>query len=509
MLQRRKKSDPPLDDFDPHSYNDKHRSVILPDEGMLSRSSSVNHTRSEFDDRSLNMDQQVAAVPPSFGGSYAGYGGDGNYYNHPYAPYQAQYSYAPGQYMNAPSTPTTPYAMTPTSATPFMHSQTPAPPYGVLFQAPGSPVTRQPSSGPAQYLDRKGSMNVMQNVSEPATPDPVVTRQPSMGAAPALSRGTSMGSGQVLTRQGSLGADQALNRTPSDIAQASLYRQPSDLVTEILNRQRSSRVFPDEHQVGPDAHYVDLNRSSVTPFQQQQYSEISRRLNIPAPGSQPAGIAEEIDDDAPLPEPMGMKDLPVPRDSVPPAQPVTQPTVQVTTEKPVEKSATESSSPFADPEDGGQDVTVPGHMHVVEFPVTPQTEESFGPLPSPGRFLTPASPKYNEPPLPSPALVDRVPSTPPILPEIHLQERAFSPVSSEYPIAPMSAAPAASFDLPSPLPQAHFNHEKPAGAKPDTPTAAARPPSPGKLAPSAAEAPGVKRPDTVYSVATEDAYDGI
>ena len=112
-----------------------------------------------------------------------------------------------------------------------------------------------------------------------------------------------------------------------------------------------------------------------------------------------------------------------------------------------------------------------------------------------------------EPPLPSPALVDRVPSTPPILPEIHLQERAFSPVSSEYPIAPVSAAPAASFDLPSPLPQAHFHA---ASAKPDTPASAARPPSPGKLAPSAAaEAPGVKRPDTVYSVATEDAYDGI
>ena len=477
-----------MDDFDPHSYGDNHRSVILPDGGMLSRTSSVNRTRSEFDDRSLNREQQVAAVPPSLGGYYAGYG-DGNYYNQPY--YQAQYSYGPGQYMNAPSTPTTPYAATPTSATPFVHSQTPAPPYGVLFQAPGSPVTRQPSSGPAQYLDRQGSMHAMQNVSEPATPDPAVTRQPSMGAASALSRGPSMGAGQTLSRQGSLGADQALNRTPSDIAQASLYRQPSDLVTEILNRQRSSRVFPDEHQVGTDAHYVDLNRSSVTPFQQQQYSEISRRLNIPAPGTHPAGIAEEIDDEKPLPEPTGMKDLPVPRDSLPPVQP----TVQAAAGNPV----TVTSSPFADPEDGGQDVTIPGHLHVVNFPLTPPTEESFGPLPSPGRFLTQASPKYNEPPLPSPALVDRVPSTPPVLPEIHLQERAFSPVSSEYPIAPMSV------DLPSPLPQAHFNNEKTIGAKPDTPAAAVRPPSPGKLSPSA----GVKRPDTVYSVATEDAYDGI
>lgn len=481
-----------MDDFDPHSYDGKHRSVILPDEGILSRNSSINHTRSDFDDRSLNTEQQIAAVPPSFGGSYASYGADSNYYNHSYAPYQAQYNYGPGQYMNMPSTPTTPYAATPTSATPFMHSQTQAPPYGVLFQAPGSPVTRQPSSGPAQYLDRNGSMNALQNMSEPATPDPAVTRQPSMGAASALSRGSSMGSGQVLSRQGSLGPDRALNRTPLDITQGSLYRQPSDLVTEILHRQRTSRAFSDEHQVGPDAHYVDLNRSSVTPCQQQQYSEISHRLNIPPPGSQPVGIPEEFDDDAPLPEPKGMKDLPSPRNSLPPAQLANPPRVQGTSGTPIAATP----SPFADPEE----VTVPGHLHVVDFPVTPQTEESFGPLPSPGRFLTYASPKFDELPLPSPALTDRVPSTPPVLPEIHLQERAFSPVSSEYPNSLMSTAHAANFDLPSPLPQAHFIDDKVASAKPDTP---------GKLAPSAAEAPGVKRPDTVYSVATEDAYDGI
>ncbi|KZT68716.1 hypothetical protein DAEQUDRAFT_766124 [Daedalea quercina L-15889] len=483
FFMRRKRSDAPLDDFDPHNF--KHQSVILPDEGVLSRTSSINRTHNEPDERSLNMEQTVAALPPSYGGSYAGYGGEGNYYNHPYSPYQAQYNYGVGQYMNAPSTPTTPYAATPTSATPFMNSHAP---YGVIFQAPGSPVTRQPSNSTAQYLNRQPSMGAMQNVSEPATPDAALTRQASMGAVSMLSRAPSTGVGQVLSRQPSVGAEQALNRQPStgttlsrqptDIANASLYRQPSEFIAEILNRQRGSQVQA-EQQVGPDAHYVDLSRSSVTPFQAQQYSEISRHLSILLPvANAPAPVAKDNVKDH--------KDLPAD-----PAQ---------------ETPAKDTASPFADPEDGGQEVTIPGYPHIVDFPMTPQTDESFGPLPSPRLFATPPSPKY-ELSLPSPVFSpDRVTSTPPVLPEIHLQERSFSPVAG-YPIAPMSAQPSGSFDLPSPLPQAHFDEGKDS-VKPDTPTTV-RPPSPVKLAPGAA-APDAKRPDTVYSVKhDEDAYDGI
>ncbi|KAH9930242.1 uncharacterized protein B0H18DRAFT_953178 [Fomitopsis serialis] len=464
FLIRRKRNDAPLDDdFNPHNF--KHQSVILPDEGVLSRASSVNRNYAERDDRSLTG-QTIAAVPPSFGGSYAGYGGDNNYYGQPYAPYQAQYGYSPGQYMNSPSTPTTPYAATPTSATPFMNNQSP---YGVIFQAPGSPVTRQPSNGAAQYLNRQPSMGNMRNVSEPTTPDAALTRQASMGAVSVLSRQPSVGAEQALNRQPSMGA--MLSRQPTDIAKASLYRQPSDLVTDILNRQRSGQQ-QGEQRVGPDAHYVDLSRSSVTPFQEQQYTEISRSLNIAPPG------AQTYPD-----EKAGARPPPAPKEDV--------------------------ASPFADPEDDEQELTIPGHPHVIEFPMTPQTGESFGTLPSPGRYAAaPPTPKY-EATLQSPAYgIDRVPSTPPILPEIYLQERAFSPVSdTNYPNAPVSAQPSESFDLPSPLPQAHFGD----GAKPGSPTAA-RPPSPGKLAPTSAaraEVSGVKRPDTVYSIAPEDAYDGI
>jgi len=59
-----------------------------------------------------------------------------------------------------------------------------------------------------------------------------------------------------------------------------------------LSRQPSSPGMPPPPGNNQsDAHYVDLSRSSVTPFQATQYEEISRHLDIPSPV--PGPIAEE------------------------------------------------------------------------------------------------------------------------------------------------------------------------------------------------------------------------
>ena len=44
---------------------------------------------------------------------------------------------------------------------------------------------------------------------------------------------------------------------------------------------------------GNDAHYVNLDRSSVTPFQASQYEEISRQLEVPAPSFASRPVADE------------------------------------------------------------------------------------------------------------------------------------------------------------------------------------------------------------------------
>lgn len=61
-----------------------------------------------------------------------------------------------------------------------------------------------------------------------------------------------------------------------------LIRQPSNgAAIHNVQRQPSNGMHGDpsrQDSVGGDAHYVDLDRSSVTPFQAAQYAEISRQL---------------------------------------------------------------------------------------------------------------------------------------------------------------------------------------------------------------------------------------
>jgi len=334
-------------------------------------------------------------------------------------------------------------------------------PYDYAYYGHGQPVNRQPSNGAAQYLSRQPSAGPMQNL----------TRQPPAGPV------------------------QGIYGQPSGVAGASLYRQPSASTAQILSHQPSGgaaqylgqKPLPGNPvpEVSTDAHYVDLSRSSVTPFQAAQYSEISRRLNIPPPASMPSdiegGTLQGLAPVAEIAAPAGQQSAV--GDKQLPAEPRVQDVAQ-------------HESPFSDTqevhdvdlnaeENEGQDLDMPER--------DPSFRDSYASLPSPHFEAH-----------------DRVASSPPILPEIHLQQRSFSPISADYPVAPSSVRPSPlgeSFSLPSPPAQAHF---------PSTPTIARAPSMSASPRKEAADTLAirdehvVKRPDTVYTLYDDDdAYGGI
>lgn len=250
---------------------------------------------------------------------------------------------------------------------------------------------------------------------------------------------------QVLTRQPSTGAAQVLTRQPSAGANAYLARQPS---------LGAGQALP------PQAHYVDLSRSSVTPFQAAQYAEISRRLNTAPPGPlpTPAIVEEEVP--------------PMPEDAMHRGSANVRPLDLGQAVNPHQLISDHGhalpESPFADP-----------HVqHEVAHGTEEEDEEA---LP--------------EPPQRSLSARARVPSIPPTLPEI--AQRPFSPVSYEFPSTLSTAKPtlapsplSSTADMPSPPPAAY-----------------AAPLSAGPR--ETGGAPG-KRPDTVYTIYDdEDAYGGI
>ncbi|KAI0676140.1 hypothetical protein C8Q78DRAFT_371007 [Trametes maxima] len=261
-----------------------------------------------------------------------------------------------------------------------------------------------------------------------------------------------------------------------------ITRQPSVASTAVLSRQPSSAVTPAAPAPSTEVEYVDLNRSSVTPFQAAQYAEISRHLNTAPPhalsASEVAEVAEELaehDEPALLPPKKIVEPL-----ELQPSISFDEPRHLAVAPTPREHAFPES--PFADP-------TMSFHEEQVQH--VPQRDS----LPQP----------------PSPAFSNssRVTSQPPTLPEIHIQQRPFSPVSLDFPIAPSTPRPdpsplASSFTMPSPPPNAHFpdaiTAEPPAAP---APTAVPREPAP-KVTPAS------KRPDTVYTLYDEeDAYGGM
>ncbi|PIL30381.1 hypothetical protein GSI_07566 [Ganoderma sinense ZZ0214-1] len=241
--------------------------------------------------------------------------------------------------------------------------------------------------------------------------------------------------------------------------------------TVVVSRRGSAgstnKPLPD---IAVEGEYVDMSRSSVTPFQAAQYADISRHLNVAPPqGLALAAVSEEHDhilenDVADTVEPQG----------------------QHLAVEPIVNENVSPQSPFADPVMAEQQEL----QRLSERELTDSVLQ-----PPPAAFAS--SPET------------RITSIPPMLPELTLQGRSFSPVTMEFPAppstigrlepqtSPLAAPPVVSSPvLPSPPPNAHL---------PDVPSSTrARASEPAM--PSAKEAVA-KRPETVYD--DEDAYGGI
>lgn len=217
--------------------------------------------------------------------------------------------------------------------------------------------------------------------------------------------------------------------------------------TALMRRPTNASLKGDEH-------YVDLDRSSVSPYQALQYAEIQRKLSTSA-----SGPALQIDSAASLDVPA--HGAPVSKASEFTNYGAVSPGLAVS----IPKEGALPESPFTDPTFAHKTVAVNGEER--------EQEEEDGDLLEP-------QPAFSR--------AERIPSMPPMLPEV---ERSFSPVV--YDFSPSISGTA--------------------GAKPSAPAAATTTSAPVPApvgARSAAPATPAKRPDTVYTMYDpEDAYGGI
>ena len=149
-----------------------------------------------------------------------------------------------------------------------------------------------------------------------------------------------------------------------------------------LSRQPSTNGPPPADNA---AQYVDMSRSSVTPFQAAQYEEIHRRLNIPAPEPVLGSLAEE---EYPKQEPIPQGPSPFAdpsEDVLPPPSPVHS-----------NRSRVDSSPPKLPELNPPMSPVYALHPVPLEFP-TKQTEAPTADLPA-----TPA-PAHVVHPTPAPA----------------------------------------------------------------------------------------------------------
>ena len=261
-----------------------------------------------------------------------------------------------------------------------------------------------------------------------------------------------------------------------------IARQPSNGSSAVLSRHTSatSKAVP-EPPTGADGQYVDMSRSSVTPYQAAQYVEISRQLNTTPPQALPplSAVNEDAEFDHHY-QTHAVQDTTQPLDLQAQQQVLFEASQHLGVPQPTPRESSFPESPFADPTMAAEQA-----QHIPRR----ASEESLPPMPPAPAFMSEQR--------------ERITSIPPTLPEIHLQERAFSPVTADFPIAPSSVRPepspfAASFDIPSPPPDAHF------------PAAVPAPAAPAPAVRAQVGASGAKRPDTVYTLYDDDdAYGGM
>ncbi|KAA1470282.1 hypothetical protein DENSPDRAFT_681657 [Dentipellis sp. KUC8613] len=231
--------------------------------------------------------------------------------------------------------------------------------------------------------------------------------------------------------------------------QAAITRQPSG---QYVTRQPSMNGASPFSPVTPatmnipedDPHYVDLSRSSVSPYQAAQYAEISRKLGAPPPAPLVLGAVPEEQQLQPPPSALTAASYAPDAGltshlSMPPAPENANP-----------------ESPFADP--GMYDSAHPVPSRKEYTPHVNSMASANGSIhartkSNPGDPVTDADMaddaqelEFPEPPAMADSAHQRVDSTPPQLPEIMLQQRAFSPVSYDFPIPHSVGATPSSFN---------------------------------------------------------------
>lgn len=250
----------------------------------------------------------------------------------------------------------------------------------------------------------------------------------------------------------------------------------------VLTRQGSGSSQTSEHprlptptgiqrENAPANDYVDLNRSSVSPYQAKQYQEISRRLNTEVPVGLPA---VQIEKDLP-PEP--------------------------------------TTSPFADPAPAPPS---PGGQYAIdrrnlERPIS-------------GESIASQTLEFPVPPSPAHTVLSRyrVDSTPPTLPEIYLESRESVggyPMMRNSESSPgLTPGQGSRFPTtPSPLASSFAMPSTPPAGESSFPNNAVAAPSPlhnevsaPEVAVTKEENPNAKKRATTYSMYdAEDAYGGI
>ncbi|KAF8957105.1 hypothetical protein BDZ97DRAFT_120364 [Flammula alnicola] len=364
------------------------------------------------------------------------------------------------------------------------HLASPAPTFGTQYGYPGPAYNHDSVGYPESYAGYAASFQsfapgqVMNNAPSPMTPN---SAYPLYPAAPSAQSPFS----PVSPRE----QYQFENPHQPPVGAAAAY--------PVLTRQASSHSQSSEGQGQPGSptvmrreslpanDYVDLNRSSVSPYQAAQYVEISRRLNTEVPeGLHTAALEREL---PPLPPPKFSSD------------------------------AADGVSPFADPASappspGGQYAFDHRHLETSQEHTRPVSGESFGSQDqvAPLEFPVPPSPAL------TPTSRYRIDSLPPTLPEINVESRVsvggypmlgtgpgarssdavggmLTATGSRFPTTPSPLA--SSFGMPSPPPAAATKSFDAGVVKSEQ---------------SAAVMGGEKKRNTVYSMYDpEDAYGGI
>ncbi|RDB18509.1 hypothetical protein Hypma_000250 [Hypsizygus marmoreus] len=331
----------------------------------------------------------------------------------------------------------------------------PAPTFGTQYGAPG-PYGDHVGGMEYGNMDQYGQFQsftpgqIMNNMSAPPTANSANPLYGGYGQSPfsPVSPVGPYGSGY----EDQPGASPYLTRQPSQLTRQSSLNgsYPNDGQAQYAN-------YPGSQQVAPQGDYIDLDRSSVTPFQAAQYAEISKKLNTEVPiGLDTPAVTQFV-------QGSGVNAPPVP-----------------------------IISPFADP-------APPAQQRRSMDSVSNDLQN----------FPAPPSPAHSS--------RSRIDSTPPTLPEIHVESRVTSynlsdgsPLGSAFPsgvsVAGKGFAPAPSplanqFPAtPSPL-ASSFDIQSPPAAVSSFPAAAAAPVAEKK------ETEQKKRPETVYD--DDDAYGGF